>query len=434
MTADQSRGGFGDYGSRLNLGRVESYDFVKNEQTKQIVLDSNGNAIPTGLLNIVLLESSDAPRTLVPFVVPLSGNTLYMGGMPEIGALCIVGWRQQNQPVIIGFMPPSIDKLTQTRQTVPNLAEGEVFIQSANRTVDVDNTPNFFRGARVYLDRYGRIQIDTQDYNLTVGYLLSDEYTSSVSFVRDPITNEPIFLREKLPGGVERRVDDKGNAVWTYGGRCVTKVGASYELDAEEANRQTSGSVDIGDVQENKLSIDGGLVSLQAPSGSLERFSEGSEDVVIGGNKNTSVMGELTTVIGQDKYANVAGSQLEEIAGNYKQSVAGGESLEQVVDGKKIIVATTGITLETEDLAPVKHGSESADQPAVLGTILATAIKDLLTILQMAPGIGFGNLGGPVPLNPAIVTAIEAWIVRYIDTVATNILSSKVFNEKGSAS
>jgi len=100
--------------------------------------------------------------------------------------------------------------------------------------------------------------------------------------------------------------------------------------------------------------------------------------------------------------------------------------------GKRTIQAGLGVTLEPLfPGAPVKIGSEGANQPLVLGNIIKSALSDLADIFTNNPPIGFGNLGAPVPLNPVIVAALEAWVAFYVTNIVTNVVSRNNFTEKG---
>lgn len=428
---EHDRNAFGDWTSKLNLARVESYDFVTDENTGELQLDTFGNPIPSGLLNIILLESV-AARNKIPYVMPITGNSMYMGGLPEIGSLCVVGFRQQDQPIIIGFLPFGIDHMVRQRQTLPNLEEGELLLQSSKHETDDAENPNFFRGARVWLDRYGRIRIDLQDYELVTGYLLANEFTPEVTFVNDPVTGESVFLREKIVGGVERRVDDQGNEVRTYGGTSHVFAGGDIRQTAEnKVDIKAFKGALLRDDRGSKFEItEDGTIKIEAPSGALEQFTQGTHRTTVGGQQTITVMESIFRTIGGSVTDIIQGDLLTEVSGDKTETI-NGNVVEKLTDGKKTIIAKEAITLETTDqFGPLKLGSDDSDQPVPLGTILSVALADLLTILQTSPGIGFGNLGGPVPLNPAIVTLLKAWKQQFLDTVETSILSRKVFTEK----
>jgi len=430
---DHGRSAFADYSNKLNLARVESYVFATDENTGELIVDENNNRIPSGLLNIRLLESN-APRKDVPYVMPMTGNAAYMGGLPEIGSYCVVGFRQQNQPIIIGFLPFGIDNMVRQRRTIPNLEEGEVYLQASNRTVDIDNTPNFFRGARVWLDRYGRIRIDTTDYDLTIGYILSDEFEPNVQMLFDEVTGENVFLRETLPGGTIRRADDKGNIINQSGGSTYEITGQDKIVNADSRIEHVALQGQIyRDASGNKFEItEEGSVLIESPSGNVEIFAQGSHTVSVSGHLRQSIIKGMFRTVGERFYESVQGDVEREYGGSVDETISGGSVITKITDGKKEIIAKTGITLETTDqFAPVKIGSDGAKAPLTLGDIAINMMNQLKIILETPPGIGFGNLGGPVPLNPAIIALLAAWKIQFLDSPATNIVSRKAFTERG---
>lgn len=431
---DHGRGSFADWSSKLALAKVESYDFVTDPLTNTPVTDDANNPIPTGLLNITMLDSA-IPRKKVPFVIPVAGNSVFMGGLPELGVMCVVGWRAQNQPIIIGFMPYGVDQMVRTRRTVPNLKEGEILLQSSSRDLDDDKNQNFFRGARVWLDRYGRVKIDTTGYELIVGYVLADEFKSTVAFMADPVTKQPVFLREKMNGGVERRVDDKGNEVRVYGGTAYTRTSQNVDVQAEGQILHTAfQGQQYRDRAGNMLELDvNGVIRLSSPSGSIEFTTQGSQRIQIGGNVQESIMGSVFQTIGDRLFSQIGEGGLEmEVAGSVKETVTGGDWVEQITNGIKDIIAENGINLDTPGLSKVRVGSDSADQPIPLGTVLKNALQQLVQIFTNTPPIGISPpSGGPVPLNPAIIAALNIWIQQFLNSPLTNILSRKAFTERG---
>lgn len=432
---DPARSAFDDWTKRLALARVESYDVETDPLTNNPVLDDAGNEIPTGLLNITMLDAA-IPRKKVPFALPVTGNSVFMGGLPEIGVMCVVGYRAQNQPIIIGFIPYGVDKMVRMRRTIPNLKEGEIMLQSSVRDLDVDKNQNFFRGARVWLDRYGRVKIDTTGYELIVGYVLANEFKSTVAFMADPVTKQPVFLREKLNGGVERRVDDKGNEVREYGGTAYVRTSQNVDVQAEQQITHTAfAGQQYRDRAGNMLEITAdGIVRISSPSGSIEFSTQGSQKITIGGNVQESVMGGVYQTIGDRYFSQIGeGGYETETAGKRKETVTGGDWTEQITNGIKDIIAEKGINLETSGNSPVKVGSSDADQPIPLGNVLVQALQALRNIfVTNSASIGVAPpLGGPVPLNPAIITALKAWATQYLTTPATNIVSKKAFTERG---
>lgn len=431
---DHGRQAFDNWSNKLALARVESYVFQTDPVTNDLAVDDDGNNIPTGLLNITMLDGT-IPKKDVPYVIPAAGNTMFLGGLPELGVMCIVGWRQQNQPIILGFLPYGIDQTVRLRRTIPNIREGEILLQSSSRDTDLEKNQNFFRGARVWLDRYGRIRIDTTGYDLIIGYVLSNEFKSTVSYMSDPVTGNPVFLREKFTGGRSRRVDDHGNEVNEYGDSAYFNTVNDYNVTAQRSvNVLAFGSQTYQDRQGNLLQIDeNGVIRLSSPAGSLEFNTQGSQNISVGGNVQSSVLGSVFQTIGDRLSTQVGKGGVDtEVAGKVDETVTGGDWTEKVSAGVKDIIAALGITLEVTSLTgKVVIGSSNANEPVPLGNTLVSALSRLAVILQ-TPVIGTSPPGGgPVAINPAIVTQLQQWALQYLTNIATNIVSRKVFTERG---
>lgn len=80
-------------------------------------------------------------------------------------------------------------------------------------------------------------------------------------------------------------------------------------------------------------------------------------------------------------------------------------------------------------------GSTDASEPLVLGNQLTLALQQLVTIfLSNASAVGIqGNNGFPVPLSPAIATALNQWLQKYTLSQGTEpppILATDKFTER----
>jgi hypothetical protein len=341
---DPLRNTVSDFSTKLQMAKVIAYDYQVDQQGS-FILDKRGNRIPTGLLTVQFLDR-DGGRPKVPFQM-LMGNTMAMGGLPEIGMYCIVGFRQQNVPVIVGFLPPGVANVAHGRQTVPNMIAGEVIMQSSISDSDVDGNDQFFKGATVFLDRYGRYTIDCEGYSLIVGYLLSDEYTADVSWVNDPITGSPIYLREKMPAGTERRVDDQGNAVWTVGRNKYERVGGDVDIQVAGALIQLAKTGQkFTDDKGNYIQLsENGTLKLVSTTGDVYQFANGKWDVEVVGGAHHKVMLSFSMTVGENHSTIVGGDLTVGISGAEKKTVTKGDSEEKILTGSKKITATVNIEL-----------------------------------------------------------------------------------------
>jgi len=93
-------------------------------------------------------------------------------------------------------------------------------------------------------------------------------------------------------------------------------------------------------------------------------------------------------------------------------------------------LSALNITLTNGTDGNIKFGSDSADENIVLGKILKQALTDFVNdvFISNASAFAVGNMGAPVPLNPAVVASINQWLAQNVSNNA--ILSDKIFSEK----
>jgi hypothetical protein len=75
-------------------------------------------------------------------------------------------------------------------------------------------------------------------------------------------------------------------------------------------------------------------------------------------------------------------------------------------------------------------GKVGASEPLVCGNLLINALTQLINTVFIAntAAWGIGNLGAPVPLSPAVVTALNTWLSSFVSNQFFN--STKAFTEK----
>jgi len=387
------------FGSRLLLAVVEGYDFLLDDAGNE-VQDNVGNSIPTGLLNIRFADKG-GERSKVPFLLPTAGNSAFIGSLPEIGAFCVVGFRQQEVAIILGFIPPTIHGLIKSRRTIPNLAPGEVFMQSSTRDVDATVRQDFFRGASVHLDRYGRIKLETEGYEMVMGYLLSNEFTAEVSRQLDPITGQAIFFRERIVDSVERRVDEQGNAIYSVLKDDFTEVGGNKTttVDGTET-RIIKGGFTYKDDAGNEITLkpDGG-VSIVAGSGSLNFTSLGNMTEQFIANQQTIVGVSRSNVITIDDLLKIGGIRTVQVAGLIPNavglpvpaipgqavdvySVLAGDMERHIFNGDWITRLRTGNATLEALIGRVLLGRGTASEAAMLGNAWVGFMTALLFALS----------------------------------------------------
>jgi len=161
---------FEEFGSRLLIARVTEHEFAVDAQTQDFALDERGNQIPTGRYSVQFLERTGT-RAKVAAVASMAGNSMFVGGLAEIGTLCIVGFRQSNQPVILGFLPFGFNNIKTIRGEIPTLHPGEFLIQGSATSNSEELGQAFFRAASVFFDQFQRIIISGRDYECIYGPL-----------------------------------------------------------------------------------------------------------------------------------------------------------------------------------------------------------------------------------------------------------------------
>jgi hypothetical protein len=390
---------FTDFTSKLAIARVESIDYLVDGTGSQ-VLDGNQNYIPTGLLNVAFLEKGGG-RNKVPFIVP-SGNSAFSGGLPELGSTCVVGFGQAGEAIILGFMPPSLHALINSRQVIPNLVPGEQLIQGSIPDFDANADANFFVGAQVYLDRYGRLKITGLDYEFVMGYLLSNENTPNVTKLIDPISGNPIYFREKIKG-FERRIDDKGNAFTSYPKNKVSQVAGDR---TDTVNGQVSFTAKKGfnwsDGKGNSVQLNtDGSFQIILGNGTLQLTSMGNIVQECGATLNKTIVDDDKATIGRDYTRSILGKRSIQVGGSDgapadELIVTLGDSTETIVAGSKIIEAAEAAVLS----GSVNMIGIAAVQPIPLGLNLLAILSGTNGILPMIAALAALVPGGPAAIAP----------------------------------
>jgi len=418
---------FDRFGYKPILARVDAIDYQVDGKGEQ-VKDDLGNPVPTGLLSITFLEKGGG-REKVPFVMPVAGNSMFAGGLPELGSLCLVAFRQGNDPVIQGFLPPSLHSLMNSRQTVPNLVPGELFFQASIPDYDVDAQANFFAGANVYFDRYGRYRIVAHDYEFIIGYVLSSEFTPSVTRFVDPVTGQPIYMREKVKG-TERRIDDLGNAVFSFPKNHVEQIGGDKSTTVSGAeNKVSKRGFSWGDGKGNSVELkDTGEMVITLNGGSLQITSMGNVTHESGANLSDVVSEEKSLTVGGNVHNTIGGQRLTQIGGDDTKTVVEGDAEEHVMAGRKLIRALNIILEATA--GTVALGSEDASHPVPRGDDLLTILigSPPATPITPTPSILGSLYTLSVPLDTLAGGTFTAVITGFFTTLATTLTSMLASN------
>lgn len=375
----------------------------------QPVLDQNGNVVPTGLLRIELLDRNEI-REHVPYGLPMAGNSTYMGGLPEVGTICIVGWRAKNRPVILCFLPFGLDNVSEERGTVPTLEPGELLLQGSKTDLTDDKEKQIFAGPRLWFDRHGRIKLETTDYSLLAGYVLNGEFGTDPQLVEDPETNDPILFRERI-GTTERRVSQNGSEVKITPGDRHERIGGNYYLEVGGDLIQTLRSgILLQDKKRNGLLI--------TPDDTAQLQGNAKARVKSGGNVELEAHGNIAgTALGEIGYT--AGTSFNLLAGGSigmrSASPIGGLSLSAInaidltaVKGMNLNALLFSLLAASTEIrsAEIKIGPPIVPlvNPFVMGIELAAFMTALLSALVALSASVLPNPTGAAGLSTAATT------------------------------
>jgi hypothetical protein len=99
--------------------------------------------------------------------------------------------------------------------------------------------------------------------------------------------------------------------------------------------------------------------------------------------------------------------------------------------GECALYSATGQVVYLKLNGKVLIGSQTAENPAVLGDVLCNFIQAILNQFLNAPQIGFDTFSAPVFLDPGIRTGLTLLINQYITSTSTNIVSQQTFLQRG---
>lgn len=121
---------------------------------KIVGVDKEDNGRWTGRVTVEFLQNAGS-RGLVTVGMPMAGNAGYIGGVPEIDTVVVLGWAQAGLPVVICHVPfPPL--VLEKNKAFPRLVEGEVLIRGSVRDGDALHQEP---GGSMTADRYGRIVV-----------------------------------------------------------------------------------------------------------------------------------------------------------------------------------------------------------------------------------------------------------------------------------
>jgi hypothetical protein len=113
-------------------------------------------------------------------------------------------------------------------------------------------------------------------------------------------------------------------------------------------------------------------------------------------------------------------------------------------DGVSVQTSAAKVVIDSDGKVRIGKRGATPGEPAVLGTVLTnylgaihSALDAVLQALITGP-VGVGNLGNPVPTDPALAislttqkTALSTAKTTYVDTATTNVVSQRTFVDRG---
>lgn len=347
----------------FDIGTVESMEYKDYGDDVKV---------PTGMLNIRL--ASTGALVNCPYLTQSGGNSQFLGGLPENNAVCILanlGDRTTNTYVVLGFIPAPINLMVANRREMKMIRQGEIQMQASTN----DGTNNW-RAAVVKQDIYGRLLIQSGDdsFKITVGDMLSNEYTDNVLVVKDVITAKNIIYRMEFGANYSDTIDRDGNKIerWNSilqdctGNHCATIQGDYLITTGKDLKLVSAGTGQY--IQMTKAGIE--LKSLSCivnATGDIELNASGQ--MILAAMLDWGVM----------------------VGGNVIMKACG-----------DIIMAAKNMSIVTAPEGFVFLGSQAATQPVIRGAAWAAWIAN--------PALHLDSLGMPITqiftqdlLNPKIL-------------------------------
>lgn len=282
---------------------------------------------------------------------------------------------------------------------------------------------------------------------------------------QDVLVDGQAFIRLKDVGGQEVILDGARNnqqirlTSRNREGTAIQQVVLSSAKGSEK--------IEVTDKQGNTILLDpnsptetikiqdysGNAITFDTESGQVKVASNNQANEETKGNKVFSIGGRREGTVGGDDITRVGGNKFLDVLNDLSTNIMGFTNAIlssavniQVVNAPasgvpatiahKLQVVTGDIECETllgehrQISTTSRIGSALASEPLVLGNALTTALTDLVNNVFIANSAnwGIGNLGSPVPLNPAVVTAINAWLAAHV--ASTAIISNTRFTQK----
>lgn len=195
--------------------------FRRMQLAKIVGVDKEDNGRWTGRVTVEFLQNQGS-RGLVTVGMPVASNAAFIGGVPEINTVVVLGWVQAGLPIVICHVPfPPI--VLEKNKAFPRLIEGEILIRGSVRDGDASHQEP---GGAITSDRYGRITVASRKATaeIDVGPDPSDTSILLRAVVRDSSGNAKCQLTMSESGEISLTADSINIAAdVTIGGGITTE-------------------------------------------------------------------------------------------------------------------------------------------------------------------------------------------------------------------
>lgn len=152
-----------DAGLQASLFHASVYDSLQLARITALIDDPKSPGKWSGRVMVQVL-GLDATRDNVVVTFPYCGQSGFLGGIPDIETLVVIGWLPGGHPVALGQVPLLLRAL-EAYKSLPVLVPGEILLRSSLRSPDASNQAP---GASMRLDAQGRAVITSANGGVEV--------------------------------------------------------------------------------------------------------------------------------------------------------------------------------------------------------------------------------------------------------------------------
>jgi len=146
----------------------------------------------------VQVLTMDATRSSVTLTIPYASMAGFLGGVPELESLLIIGWLPHGIPVALGYVMLGLRNM-ETVKGFPSLAPGEIYARASVREDEKQ-----VGGGSVLLDRAGRVVLQSRGAEAEI--VLGDDAS-------DPSIKAKVTIRNSGGDGFTLSITDGGSVI-----------------------------------------------------------------------------------------------------------------------------------------------------------------------------------------------------------------------------